>query len=270
MGWVFVPELAAPNLHLATGSDSSAMPKSSHSAKKSSELGCQPLFGMTSGHSMGNPGVDAWILSLQGSRARTLALQAIAQAWMDSEAVFFLKWQESCGKSGPISYSLKTFQGYANTLAQLKGKWPMRAMSVDGILFPLPRWVPGTYAKDGSALLPTLTASEGGYNKGGGAGRQGKERPSITTIVQKGLLPTLTASEGKHSGPSQMDSKKNFTISALVRQDDKAGMMNPAWAEWYMGFPLEWTSVKDPNASKRLETAWYQRKPAKHSCASVD
>lgn len=296
MSWVFAPELVELKLLLVSGENPSALSSSPLTRKRSSSSATQAsLFSQTSVNSTGSPGVDAWISLLLDSPARTSALQEIATAWMESEAVFFSTWQESCEKSAPISYSLRTFQAYADSSARLKGKWPMRAMSVDGTLYPLPKWEPGTSAKDGSALLPTLTASEGGYNKGGAAGRKGKERPTLATMVQKGLLPTLTASEGFKSWPNQRDSKGNMTISALVRQDGllttltvkgnynraglsptsgdglitalhlNGGLLNPTWAEWYMGFPLDWTSVSEPSALKRLEIALYPRKAKKPS-----
>lgn len=267
MAWVYVPESAEPNLRLVSGLNLSVTSKSTRTAKKSSNQKCRaPLFGTNSGHSTGSLGVDQLISSLLVSRARTLALQESAQAWMESEAVFFSKWQESSGKSGPVSYSLRTYQGYVDTLAKLKGSWPMRAMSVDGMLYPLPRLEHGTYEKDGFYLLPTLTASEGGYNKGGGSGRVGKERPSLTTIVQKNLLPTLTVC-GNYN---KKGLSKNSGDGRITKICLNGGLLNPEWAEWYMGFPLGWTGVSEPNALRRLEIAWYQRKRAKRSSGSAD
>lgn len=168
----------------------------------------------------------------------------------------------------------------------------MRAMSSDGMLYPLPKWERGTCERDGSALLPTLTASEGGYNKGGAAGREGKERPTITTMVQKGLLPTLTV-KGNYNRAGLSARSGDGLITALQRmptltaRDWKSGkaspethaknarplseviggLLSPTWCEWYMGFPLEWSDVSEPSALRRLETAWYPRKAGKRGSA---
>ncbi len=262
MAWVFVPESEAPNLLLMSGLSSSATSKSTRSVKKSFGNGCQPLFGTTFEHSTGSLGVDEWISSRPVSRVRTLAVQALAKTWMESEAAFFSKWSESSGKSGPRSYSLRTSQDFAAAWASLHPSWPMQAMSVDGCLYPLPKWERGICERDYSSLLPTLTASEGGYNKGGAAGREGKERPTITTIIQKNLLPTLTV-KGNYNKAGLSERSGDGLITALGIN----GLLNPTWAEWYMGFPLDWTVVSEPSALRRLETAWYPRKPAKPSCA---
>lgn len=56
-------------------------------------------------------------------------------------------------------------------------------------------------------LLPTLTSSSYGYNKGGAAGRVGEPRPSLNTLA--------------------------------------GGPLNPQWCEWFMGFPEGWTDVDE-------------------------
>lgn len=67
-------------------------------------------------------------------------------------------------------------------------KWPGHQRLVAGLL-----------------ALPTPTAKLYGYNKGGAAGRQGKERPSLETML---------------------------------------GGVNIALREWMMGWPIGWTALE--------------------------
>jgi hypothetical protein len=61
----------------------------------------------------------------------------------------------------------------------------------------------GLRDRKGYKLLPTLTAQSYGTNQGGSAGRTGPVRKSLAGLAEAAL--------------------------------------NPAWAEWYMGFPAGWT-----------------------------
>lgn len=74
-------------------------------------------------------------------------------------------------------------------------------------------------------LLPTLTASSYGSNKGKG----GQRRKGL-----RGLLPTLTttrATYGRRGG------KVYPMLNGIV-----AGPLSPRWLEWFMGFPDGWTT----------------------------
>lgn len=65
-----------------------------------------------------------------------------------------------------------------------------------------------------SSLLPTLSASRYGSNRGGAAGRLGKVRHSLDSLAKLGRLP-----------------------------HHKAGPLSPTWAETFMGFPIGWTAL---------------------------
>jgi len=70
---------------------------------------------------------------------------------------------------------------------------------------PPPKWVKDL-SENGSSYLPTPSAVSYGTNQGGGAGRVGKIRKSLS-----GLL---------------------------------GGPPNPEWLEWFMGWPIGWTDTK--------------------------
>jgi hypothetical protein len=94
----------------------------------------------------------------------------------------------------------------------------------------------------GSSLLPTPTATGYGSNRGGQAGRVGKERHSLDTMARRGLWPTprSSANENRQTRrtPSQEAGKHGLSLAAEV-----GGALNPTWVEWLMGFPTEWTAL---------------------------
>ncbi len=79
-------------------------------------------------------------------------------------------------------------------------------------------------------LLPTPTANSYGTNRGGGAGRVGKVRPSL-----RGLVPTLTVKGNYNRAGSS--ARAGDGLATRIG----AGPLNPQWLEWLMGFPDGWT-----------------------------
>lgn len=136
-------------------------------------------------------------------------------------------------------------------------------------------------------MLPTPTASRYGANRGGSAGRVGKERASLETLARRGLLPTPVASLSvngptKHGDGSptllgavgaKMPSgllptptvKGNHNRAGLAERSGDGlatavgGTLHPRFVEWMMGFPMDWTvpsemtetDVKEKRASLR-------------------
>jgi hypothetical protein len=50
------------------------------------------------------------------------------------------------------------------------------------------------------------------------------------------MMPTLLATDGKHSGPGM--NRKGGSILELA-----GGTLNPAWCEWFMGWPIDATEL---------------------------
>jgi hypothetical protein len=117
-----------------------------------------------------------------------------------------------------------------------------------------------------SSLLPTLTHQSYGSNRGGAAGRSGKWRPSLPT-----LLKSDTMSRGHHTGAGKpkrclgtmaahgklptltVNGNYNRKGASATSGDGLAtaigGRLNPTWCEWFMGFPLGHTDAGCPIAS---------------------
>ena len=73
-----------------------------------------------------------------------------------------------------------------------------------------------------SSLLPTLTRSTFGSNKGGSKGREGKERFSLQSLAKMGQLKPLKG------------------VDPVLN-----GYLANEWTEVFMGFPSGWTQLVD-------------------------
>jgi hypothetical protein len=93
-------------------------------------------------------------------------------------------------------------------------------------------------------LLPTLTATSYGSNQGGAAGRTGqRKRMSLS-----GVMKTLPFAYEPDSGelPSEVD-LENWTLppssqSPSTAESGNGLRLTPAFAEWWMGWPIGWTA----------------------------
>jgi len=97
-------------------------------------------------------------------------------------------------------------------------------------------------------LYPTPTATIYGTNKGGAAGRVGKERPSLETLARE--WPTPTASEGNGAGKEGREGGLNLRTAVMsgrlsgetAPDGRRTTALSPWFVEALMGFPDGWTS----------------------------
>jgi len=101
--------------------------------------------------------------------------------------------------------------------------------------------------------LPTLTAGDG---KNGPERRGGKHRRGGN--LAGAMLPTLIASDWKSRSPAKQKTNSRplrEVLPALTAnrwsglqshgENAMLGPLNPAWCEWFMGFPIGWTELED-------------------------
>ena len=91
------------------------------------------------------------------------------------------------------------------------------------------------------------------------------ERPINVTV--SGLWPTLTASigtkcGGRHKGKA--DTLSSFLAEIEGLETSSTSLVNPLWAEWFMGFPSGWSDLKP------LEMRKFHEWQRQHSICSVD
>ena len=215
MSFVYLPAEAADCSPPSTysGSEPSATSRStataSVSCKPASTTGCSttPRSGMTLEHSTGDPGVDAWILSLRDSRANPSPVLASDEAKPTSEISgptpfaslkrcgqrgFFWKTHPTCDALD--GKRITTRRRKPVTSGRYLATWPAAGSMRNGACYlrePLER----TTAGGGSGLLPTPVASECSRGHGTKYSQGGQ---SLTFALRQ--LPTPIAADAKRGG----------------------------------------------------------------------
>jgi hypothetical protein len=140
-----------------------------------------------------------------------------------------------------------------NQLSPSMAKWPgCKALLPTPINNTGPSKDKKNLSLDGYAeMFPTPIATTYGTNKGGAAGRTGKERMSLQTLASRNQWPTPIASDAKGSlGAKRGDGNPK---THLAREAASCGQLNPTWVEWLMGWPTEWTALEPLEMAKFQE-----------------
>ena len=186
--------------------------------------------GETLEHSTGNPGVDAWILSLRASRANRSPVEVSGEekrmSAMDGRIPFAL-----FERYNPRGYFWKTAQTsltfLENTNSPVISKpllksFPKRGIWVHGVVYRLPAWE--RYTKgSGCGLLPTPVKGDG---------------KSFYVATRRSAERVLRKDYGASS--AQM----HWMMYGVISQDLKKGWANPAFGELMMGCPIGWSDLK--------------------------
>lgn len=219
MVWTFLQVSEESALHSESGLDQSPIAKSTPTVKECSCLiwrdnsSQKLLSGMTSEQCQELLSQKKLTSSMEAFLVRTLALQDLEKAWMESEADYFTRSFAWPKKQSPNFYSLKMsvpLQGEVELpLPESLPKW---GMIVDGVLYPLKDLWRRKKEKDGFCW-PTPTASQ--------AGKPIRE-PS----------------------PSRKNKKHGYDLQDKIGEMDSESIgkkINNQFLEWIMGIPLKWT-----------------------------
>ena len=199
--------------------------------------------------------------SQAASLARTSPLQARESESREAEADCGVSLTASFAWYDRASSLWRTYQHcLEGGLAEFSETWPRAGMTRDGIASPLPPLVPLT-SVTASSLLPTPTATEREndttatpsqhslerYKRGEIARIRKTRAPTLTTAVKR--WPTPRAREG-NVGPLRSKSHyhhlaRGYLDAAVQEAEQVIGKLNPTWVEWLMGFPPQWTDLKD-------------------------
>ena len=158
----------------------------------------------------------------------------------------------SFGKLNPDGSCLRMSQGYAQ--ANLDGSLESSSMTFpkwgivsDGVAGELLTLAP-VIGENGSLLLPTMTKSdcEGGIPPNNGKYRIQKDgtKWGLKLNQKIAMLPTLQVTDS-HGHKYQRDPKTKKmrpTIPGIIGNNHGL-KLQPAFAEWMMGFPPEWTAL---------------------------
>lgn len=207
----------------------------------------------TSGNSTGSYGLESWIASQRGSLARIFRVQAKVQGLTESEADLSGKYFGQSMQSNPLLFSSKirpvSVPRGGKKLQQIwwREDTAGETESLPRLMSVLP--ISGT---GGGSLLPTLTVS-GNWNRKGASKTSGD---GLATALRR--LPTLFASDFR--GPCgaeyyQISMQKRSRPLRDTLPHTLGHRLTPAFAEWWMGWPINWTLFSE--AAK--ETASQQR-----------
>jgi hypothetical protein len=188
---------------------------------------------------------------LEAFPAKTSALPERVRGSTGSEAVCGRTWRASSARYDRASRSWKTAQClWDEDLPESSVTLPRWGMMRDGVLWE--RTTPGLPTEETeSGLWPTPTASMGGPEPEGKTGRK------LVTLAVK-MWPTPQANEdaaGTPDGKMQKMLGNHPDIRGTTTTEWAGGSLNPAWVEWLMGWPLNWTRTDAPMNPKAW-AAW--------------
>lgn len=213
--------------------------------------------------------------------ARISVLQGLEKAWQESEVAFSSRSSGLPESATPDLFSSKTSLPSEPVEGKEWSKnWPRSGMTVDGRLYQPPQLEPHTKETGGSywrtpnandaargpmgletalngghqlalvtqvrhpELWPTPTATSYGSNKGGAAGRTGKERLSLETMARKNLWPTPCAMDHL---PPKSDKALERVMTEIRPGRTGAPSLKDDRRLWGSNNPLKWPT---PRASE--------------------
>jgi hypothetical protein len=206
--------------------------------------------------------------SVAGSRAKTS--QSLEKG-LASKVLALVSGRSTGGllaSYDPVSSSWRTSQAcLVSGWQPFSETFPRSGLMLSGTVFQLVPSAPLTDATE-FGLLPTPVAKEGGYNQGGGSGRVGPIRPTLSMMARRAMWPTPRANDAEKRGdfandprnglpaaakywptPTTRDwrsgcaSQETMERNARPLSEVVGGQLNPTWVEWLQGFPLGWTEV---------------------------
>lgn len=185
-----------------------------------------------------------WMLSAEDSPVRTSARRASELALMESGAASGESTPALLASYDHVSSSWRTSQlCLVEGLTVFSETWPRSGMMRSGTAYRLPPLAPLTSETEfGLWATPTVN---GNYNRKGASPTSGD---GLATQVRK--WPTPTASDADKWSHQSLEERKSKgqqvrLPTAVSPEGGAGGSLNPTWVEWLMGFPLEWTALKD-------------------------
>ena len=181
-----------------------------------------------------------WFLAV--FRARTSALRGGVRESTANDPGYGMNLPGSFARFCHVTCSWKTPQlSLLEDLDEYSETWPQSGTMRNGVCWERTTSARGTSAT-ASGLLPTLTV-HGNYNRKGVSANSGD---GLATAIRR--LPTLLARDWRSGKASATTIAKNSRpLSETI-----GGTLNPAWCEWFMGWPIGWTA-SEPLAMDRFQ-----------------
>ena len=173
-------------------------------------------------------------------------------AWYDHGSRCWRTWQR-CLIEGWERYS---------------GAWPRSGMTRNGIAYRLPPLAQSTKEIVPGSLLPTLTV-HGNYNRKGLSKTSGD---GLATVLRR-TFPALTAHDVRGGCKPERtlrmweNSARGCDLPSTLRilHPESTGIINPSWAEGFMGYPIGWTELGRLETPSSRPSSPRSAKPLKRS-----
>src|SRR5574343_767980 len=160
-----------------------------------------------------------------------------------------LEWSMMLNRPSLLAKMLLVSSGWHSTRCYLT--WKYRVTPQKRLLYQLAVKMRGI-KEIGCRLLLTPTASDGIMSKkktenlfiteNGTVRLRNKAGSSSNAGLanQVLFLPTPTTQDAKNNGSQSQQERNSLPLNAIA-----GGKLNPQWVEWWMGYPIGWTDLKD-------------------------
>ena len=206
-------------------------------------------FGMMYKHLTENLGEELLMSYLAGFHARTLAQQERGGGGLlEAEVQCGNTWQELLARYNPDTLSWRTAQcSLLEDLEQSLETWPRWGSMRSGECFRQPMLAQTTLENESGLSeripnnidffhTPCTTGIDGGSN----SRKALKKRMENYPTPNAGMYRNLNYNKELCFKRAE----KHQTDLAMVSVMQFGGQLNPAWAEWLMGWPVRWTELK--------------------------
>jgi hypothetical protein len=222
-------------------------------------------FGMMFKPLTENHGKELLMSYLEDFHAKTSAQQEKAQELTENDQECGRTWQGLLAKYDPNTHSLKTAQcSLFGDLNQSLQTWPRWGSMRNGECYQQPMLVQ-TMKENEFGLseripnnidffhTPNTTGIDGGSN----SRKALKKRIETYPTPNAGMYRNLNYNKEL----CLKRAEKHQTDLAMVSVMQFGGQLNPAWAEWLMGWPVRWTELKPLEMDKFL---YVQQQPGSY------
>jgi len=97
---------------------------------------------------------------------------------------------------------------------------------------------------DARGMWPTPT-DRGNYNRKGLSAKSGDGLATAVKMLVRLPTPTAMTNTGGSAMCKWGGSGARARLREMFSETELNGALNPTWVEWLMGYPLEWTALKD-------------------------
>lgn len=244
------------------------MPEAFYWPDKTTEHSRLSRFGMTSEPLMESLGEELLTWFREVSPAKTSAAPEKELVLPDQGVDCGQKWPESFAKYDPVTSTWKIPQcSLPEGLDEYSKTWPKWGLMRNGECWELQTVVPHINVNvSGFWATPTTMdslppKSPEALQREATIARPGRKKPANlrdqVSNMQNWPTPTVNDSKNSTLPPSQLN-RDNIPGALLRTGEQPGGLLNPAWVEWLIGWPIGWTDLKP------LETGRFQEWQQQH------